>query len=69
MTIAGAAAPVSQCGGNKGVYGVPLATTTICTKAMPFRLSFISDQFEFTNEAPSTAGSQGFKIKYFLNSC
>ena len=32
QTVIGAAAPVSQCGGNKGVYGAPLTATTICCK-------------------------------------
>ena len=36
-------------------------------KAMPFRISFLSDQFEFTAE--DSAGIQGFKLKYFLTSC
>ena len=36
QTINGVAVPVSQCGGNKGVYGVPLATTTVCSKFQNF---------------------------------
>ena len=41
QTVIGAAAPVSQCGGNKGVYGAPLTATTICCT------SYLNHYFNF----------------------
>jgi hypothetical protein len=65
-------APVSQCGGGKGVYDNAggEATKTVCTSVLPFRIQFLTDQWEY-HVAPveTAAGIQGFKLRYFQKAC
>lgn len=73
----GGVAPISQCGGSKGVYtatskGAVGTTKTICSKSMPFMIEFLSDSFEFADaslEAKAAIGQQGFKLTYFQEAC
>jgi len=61
------------CGSAFGlVSAAGVAQVTICSKAMPFRVSFISDNFETAVTASAmdeSSASPGFKLKYFQISC
>ena len=44
--------------------------TIFLAKAMPFRIQFLSDQWEFAAiEAGANVGIVGFKLRYFQTSC
>merc|ERR1712004_173186 len=53
--------PVSQCGRNLGLATATATTgtgSTICTKDVPFRVRFVSDNWEYNN-AGATAADEG----------
>jgi len=63
---------VCQAGGQKGLVTVTGTTAaTVCSKAAPFRVEFISDGIEVVAITTTIAdiGSKGIKLKYWQNSC
>jgi len=76
--------PVSQCGRNLGLASATedaVATTngiTVCSKEVPFRVKFTSDNWEYNNagataldEGGSTGVTKqaGFKLRYTQTTC
>jgi len=72
----GKAAIVSQCGQGKGLITADDgASVTVCSKSYPFRIRFVSDNWEYANTDVDEGGmtgtttQQGFKIRYYQESC
>lgn len=66
-TPSGTVSPQYQCGGGEGITHAG-AVTTVCSKRIPFRISFWSDEWEFA-AIEAAKGSTGFKIRYFQKAC
>merc|ERR1711963_817913 len=68
-----AEAPSKNCGGGKGLVTVTNeASKTICSKATPFRLEFISDAYELAianTEGTTAYTTDGAKVQFFQTAC
>jgi hypothetical protein len=66
-----AAVPVSnsQCGGGLGLINALGATATVCTTVLPFRVEFLTNQWEFEETMEVVYGTEGFKLRYFQTAC
>jgi len=68
-----AASPAKMCGGVKGIVSATNGpTTTVCSKAVPFRLEFMSDPYELVEddtEGTTALTTDGAKVQFFQTAC
>jgi len=74
---------LEQCGRSNGLVNMGQKTTsatlttvgdmnlnrTLCSRRTPFSIRFVSDNFEFADEANKAGMMRGFELQYFLQNC